>query len=288
MTGAVPGGDGRGAVPGDERPGAVPGCEGPGAVPGRDGPGGRYSPAQLACVAELIGDRSRAKMLLTLADGRALPAGLLATASGISASTASAHLAKLVAGGLLRVESHGRHRYYRLASAETAQSLEVLAALSRRSLPANRREQRMRNLAWARTCYDHLAGKLGVAVMRALLDQGALSGGDGRFRPEAALHDRLSAPGRDVTYALTADGARLLAERIGLEPAPGRRPLIRYCVDWSEQEHHLAGALGAGLLDRFFALGWIRRPHGDRAVRLTRRGEHELPSALNVRLPRRD
>ncbi|MFH8404410.1 ArsR/SmtB family transcription factor [Streptomyces sp. NPDC018019] len=242
----------------------------------------------LAGVAELIGDRSRARILLTLADGRALPAGLLACASGISASTASSHLAKLVAGNLLTVEVHGRHRYYRLASADTAQALEKLAGLARRPLPANRREQRVRSLAWARTCYNHLAGKLGVAVMRALLDAEALTGGDGAFHPGKARHDRLSAPGRDVTYRLSAHGASLLAERLGVELPAGRRSAVRYCVDWSEQAHHLAGALGSVLLDRFFELDWIRRPANDRVVRLTRRGERELPAVLGVRVPGHD
>jgi hypothetical protein len=131
----------------------------------------------------------------------------------------------------------------------------------------------------ARTCYDHLAGRLGTELMGALLRDGVLVGGDGAFHPE--LGDHLSQPGRDVPYEL-ADAGPLRA--LGVDPAAirGRRPLVRYCVDWSEQRHHLAGALGAALADRLFELGWIQRAPRSRAVRVTPDGVDGLRDALGL------
>jgi DNA-binding transcriptional ArsR family regulator len=244
------------------------------------------SASALARVADLVGERSRARILLALADGRALPASALAQRSGIAASTASSHLTKLVDGGLLRVEVYGRHRYYRLATVEIAAALEGLASLS---APGSSLSGRQRTLSWGRTCYDHLAGKLGCAVMCALLDSGVIVGGDGVFRPEEAVADRLSAPGRDIRYILSPDGRRLLVERLGIEiPRGGRRPLVRYCVDWSEQRHHLSGALGAALLNHCVEHQWLRRYPGHRGVSLTGQGERMLAERLGVCIPERD
>lgn len=237
----------------------------------------------IARVAAVLADRGRARILLALGDGRALPASVLATEAGVAASTASAHLARLVDAGLLRVERHGRHRYFRLAGPEVARLLEALA---RHAPPAPVRSlrdaTRAEALRAARTCYDHLAGRLGVDLMVALLDRGALEGGDGQFRPEAARADHLAGPGRDLDYHLTDTGARLLEQLGATVPANGRRPLVRYCVDWSEQRHHLAGAVGATLARRLFDLGWLRRADRGRAVHVTPAGAAGLRQTFGV------
>jgi hypothetical protein len=134
----------------------------------------------------------------------------------------------------------------------------------------------------ARTCYDHLAGRLGVALMGALLERGALAGGDGAFDPGRADRDHLSGPGWDVAYVLTEAGRAVLGD-LGIDCSPaGKRPFVRYCVDWSEQRHHLAGALGARLQDRFEDLRWIERRTATRAVTVTAAGVAGLDGALGL------
>jgi DNA-binding transcriptional ArsR family regulator len=218
--------------------------------------------------AALMGDRTRARVLVALLDGRMLPMSVLAEEAGVAASTVSGHLAKLVDGGLLRVVPQGRHRYYGLAGPEVAAAVEALSRLAPtapvRSLRAGTRQRAMRT---ARTCYDHLAGRLGVELMAALLERGALTGGDGRFRAGETGRDRLSGIGRELDYRVTDTGWELLAH-IGVERPDTRRPLVRYCVDWTEQRHHLAGAVGAALLDATVAHGWVRREPRGRVVRV--------------------
>ena len=233
--------------------------------------------ANIASVAALFGDKTRARILLALADGRALPASVLAREAGVAGSTASGHLGQLTQAGLLSVESWGRHRYYRLAGADVAAVLESLAHLApRATVRSLRGSARLRALRQGRTCYDHLAGRLGTALMEALLRQGILVGGDGRFHPEAARADCLSAPGRDIDYRLTTEGEHRL-NAFGVDPRPeGKALTVRYCVDWSEQRHHLAGGLGASLLKRLEALEWIRRAPRGRAVALTPAGARGL------------
>jgi DNA-binding transcriptional ArsR family regulator len=184
--------------------------------------------ADIAAVAELLADRSRSRMLSALADGRALPASRLAAEAGIAASTCSAHLGRLVAAGMLDVEPHGRHRYYRLAGPDVAEVLEVIARLAPplpvRSLREGTTAEAMRR---ARTCYDHLAGRLGVALMDALLTAGALEGGDGRFEPGRAGRDRLSAPGSGGRRTPTGSPAGCPAggrSRSGAAPRRRRSP----------------------------------------------------------------
>ena len=143
--------------------------------------------ADIAAVAEVLADRSRSRMLMALDGGRALPASRLAAEAGVAPSTGSAHLSRLVAAGMLTVEAHGRHRYYRLAGPHVAELLEAIArvapAMTVQSLREGTKAEAVRR---ARTCYDHLAGRLGVALMGALLDCGALAGGDGAFDPGRA------------------------------------------------------------------------------------------------------
>jgi DNA-binding transcriptional ArsR family regulator len=237
-------------------------------------------------VAALMADPARAKILLALGDNRALAASVLADEAGVAASTTSSHLKKLVDGGFLKVEKHGRHRYYRLAGPHVGQLLEALARVAPpaevKSLKEGTRAQAVR---YARTCYDHLAGKLGTELMGAMLQRGLIEGGDGFFDPARADQDRLSAPGWDVDYTLTDRGVREL-ERFGIDLSglPKRRRMIRYCIDWSEQRHHLAGALGAAVADRTFELGWTKRARNSRAVHVTDEGREGFERTFGVKL----
>jgi DNA-binding transcriptional ArsR family regulator len=237
----------------------------------------------IATVAKLLAEPARAQILMALDDGRALPASVLASEAGVAASTASAHLSKLLDGGLLRVEQHGRHRYYRLSGAPIGELLEQLAAIApARPISSLREGTRAGQLRFARTCYDHLAGKLGTALMQTLLADGWLSGGDGLFR---AGHDRLSAPGSAVDYRVTQAGAeRFRNLGIAFETLPPRRPLIRYCVDWSEQRHHLAGSLGAAIAARMLELGWVHKAQRSRALHVSDAGFEGLRAQFGVEL----
>jgi DNA-binding transcriptional ArsR family regulator len=221
-------------------------------------------------------------VLLALDDGRALPASVLADEAGISRPTASSHLGKLTNAGLLTVENHGRHRYYRLAGPEVGELLEQLGRLAPsrpvRSLREGTRAARLRS---ARTCYDHVAGRLGVAVMDNLLDRDALVGGDGRYDPRRDNHDALSKPGHDLNYDLTETGRDFLTG-IGVELPTGKRPLVRYCVDWTEQRHHLSGGLGRAVLDRFLSAGWVNRVPRGRALMVTGDGRSALADAFGI------
>ena len=272
--------------------------------------------ANIAVPAALMGDRTRARILIALLDRRSLPMSMLASEAGVAPSTVSAHLARLVEGGLLTVRRDGRHRYYRLASADVAAAIEALSRLAEPFRPTSlRAHTRARALRAARSCYDHLAGHLGVVVMRRLIEEGAVAGGDGRHRPDdpegpagpedrsdpagtdgtdgtdgpdrdrggngTGDRDRLAAYGRDVAYTITPDGWRLLGA-IGVERPRTSRPLVRYCVDWTEQAHHLSGAAGAALLDRLVALAWLERRPGDRALRVLPAGEAGLADWLGV------
>jgi DNA-binding transcriptional ArsR family regulator len=226
--------------------------------------------ADIAAVAPLVGEPSRARLLLALMDGRALPASVLAAEVGLSAPATSAHLARLVSGGLLTVARAGRHRCYALAGPEVADLVEAMASLAPalpiRSLRQGTRAQALRA---GRTCYDHLAGRLGVAVTDALVERAALvaAGAPGPFGLGPAAGEVFGALGVDLPALL---GAR------------DRRPLLRVCIDWTERRPHLAGRLGAELATVLLAGGWIvRRPH-DRAVTLTERGAALLRARLGA------
>jgi DNA-binding transcriptional ArsR family regulator len=220
----------------------------------------------IAAVAALIGDPTRANMLAALMGGRALTAGELAWHGGISAPTASGHLAKLVEAGLLAVEKQGRHRYYRLFSADVAQAMEALMAVAgagpKRHRPVGPKDEALRA---ARTCYDHIAGRLGIALADAL-----------RARDHVHLADGVG--------AVTPEGERFFRE-FGVDLTSGslgKRPLCRACLDWSERRHHLAGRLGAGLLDRSLALGWLARVPDSRAVAVTAEGERGFAECFGL------
>jgi DNA-binding transcriptional ArsR family regulator len=216
-------------------------------------------------IAAMIGDHARAEVLTVLMSGMALTATELADAAGVTRQTISTHLAKLQDAGLLSVEAQGRHRYFRIADAEVAQLLESLmgvafgtGAVRVRSSP---REPALRK---ARVCYDHLAGELGVLVYESLAHRGAFTlGADGV---------NLTSSGVDAVRAL------------GIEPDTlknSRRPFCRTCLDWSERRHHLAGQLGAALLDRVQQLGWARRVPDSRVLAFTTDGETALRAWLD-------
>lgn len=254
---------------------AVEACRGhPGAVEGD---------ADIARTAALFADPARVRVLLALADGRALAASVLAAEARLSAPGVSAHLAKLRAAGLVVAEKSGRHRFYRLAGPDPAELLETLARFSPSQPVTSLREgTRAAALRTARTCYDHLAGRLGVAVTSALLARGALAGAPDTRRRAG---DRISAPLREHPYSLGPAAEPVFGE-LGIDLAAastGRRPLLKFCLDWSEQRHHLAGALGAAVATRFTEAGWVRRrAEAHRAIRLTPEGARALAVHLGL------
>ena len=224
--------------------------------------------ANIAAPAALIADPARAAILMALMDGRAQPAGALAYAANLSPQAASNHLAKLLDGGMVAVETEGRHRYYRLARPEVAAVLEALQSLAPpvRSLDEPRSPE-ARRLRAARSCYDHLAGRLGVAIAAAMEARGLLS------VPANTPVGKFC----DITEA----GRQWLAD-LGIDLTAARRPAARRCLDWTERRHHLAGPLGTALLARMVELGWVARNPGTRAVIVTRAGAEGLKQSLGL------
>jgi DNA-binding transcriptional ArsR family regulator len=220
--------------------------------------------AALAGTAAAIGDPARANMLAALMDGRALTATELARIAGVAPQTASGHLARLAEAGLILPEKQGRHRYHRLASPAVATMLEGLMALAGATRPAAATGPRDAALRQARTCYDHLAGRLAVALADSLAARGhLLLEGDGA---------EITLPGMDFLRGL------------GVEARPSRRLLCRPCLDWSERRPHLAGAIGAALCTRCLDMGWLRRREGTRALLITPAGEQGFRASFGVEL----
>jgi len=214
----------------------------------------------IAMVASLVGDPARASMLTALMTGKALTPTELAHQAGITPQTASSHLSKLEAGGLVDQEKQGRHRYFRLTDPDVAGVLEGLAGLAARAghmrVRTGPKDPALRR---ARICYDHLAGDLGVQMLDSMTAQRLVR----QTRQEIEL---------------TADGERFLADRLQISPAMlthPRRPVCKACLDWSERRHHLAGTLGAALMRRFTELAWAARDPtpGSRVVNFSRTGE---------------
>ncbi len=219
----------------------------------------------LAALAGLLADNTRASFCLALLDGRAWTAVELARHAGVAASTATGHLNLLVAGGLLAEQRQGRHRYVRLADAGAAELVENLASMApRRVVPPRSLSaaSRAAALARARTCYDHLAGALGVSITTAMTDRGLLDWEHG--------------------LALTAGGADWLAGLGIALPSATRRPPVRSCLDWTERRPHLAGAAGAALCGHAFRSGWITRIGASRAVTVTEAGRGALRDHLGL------
>jgi DNA-binding transcriptional ArsR family regulator len=219
----------------------------------------------IAEVASLIGDAARANILSALMGGQALTAGELARHAGVTAQTTSGHLGKLTEAQLIAVERQGRHRYYRLASPDVAAAIHALMAVAtsgpKRHHPIGPKDEALR---LARTCYDHIAGRLAIALADTLVDNGYVVLAEG-------------------TGLVTDEGRRIFCEfGMGLKEAPSKRPLCRTCLDWSERRPHLAGRLGTALLDRTLDLGWISRTAESRALRITRAGEIGLGHAFGL------
>jgi DNA-binding transcriptional ArsR family regulator len=221
----------------------------------------------IAEAASLIGDPARANMLAALVGGHAMTATELGLSAGVAASTASGHLAKLLEGRLVSVTSTGRHRYFRLASPGVARVLEDLMALATDGPPRHRPKSRCDDaMARARTCYDHLAGKLGVALADSMMSRGLIV---------------LSDDGGLITDA----GGDFLSDLgVELQTKKVRRTLCRPCLDWSERRWHVGGAVGAALADRCFALGWTERRSDSRAITITAAGERAFDELFEVRL----
>lgn len=221
--------------------------------------------ARLAEIGALIGDPARCAMLIAVMDGRALTASELARAAGVTPSTASSHLAQLTQADLLAVIRQGRHRYHRIASQQVAQMLEGLMAVAAqaprpRPVATGPRDRDMRRL---RTCYDHLAGRLAVAIADRMAAQGQIVLGPdgGRLTPAGeALLDKLS---------------------IQLAGEPAR--LLRPCLDWSERRFHLGGGVGAALQSAFLERGWIQLNARSRAVAVSPGGRRALAELFDLR-----
>jgi DNA-binding transcriptional ArsR family regulator len=211
-------------------------------------------------IGALVGDPARANILTSLMSGQALTASELTREAGVTPQTASGHLAQLLDGGLISVEKQGRHRYYRLAGADVAAAIEAMMTLAEqtsvRSVRPGPKDPALRH---ARVCYDHLAGERSVDLYARLSHQRLIA---------------LDASG----IAITPEGETAFAG-FGIDLAAlqkGKRPVCRTCLDWSERKTHLAGALGARLLDRLFELNWAERLPGGRIVRFTTTGEKEF------------
>ena len=215
----------------------------------------------IADVGRMVGEPARADMLVALLDGRALTATELAGVADITRSTASAHLTRLTEGGLLRKTTRGRHRYFRIAGPEVAAMLEGILVVAGESsalrrIPGSRIDPGLRD---ARTCYDHLAGRLGVGLADALVAKEALT-----LNEEAG---EITQTGRELlaAFGIATDIARR-----------SQRLYCRPCLDWSERRLHIAGVLGAALLQRSLDLGWIERAMEGRVVTVTAKGQHGL------------
>jgi len=223
----------------------------------RDGP-------DIARIASLVGDPARANMLTALLDGGALTASELALEAGVTLPTASSHLSRLTEGGLLKLAAQGRHRYFSLAGPQVAAMLEsimgVAASVGPQRTRPGPREETMRE---ARICYDHLAGEHAVAMLDGFLARGIVSESDGDLALGSEGADFFSCVGIDVSA---------LSSR--------RRPICRACLDWSVRRSHLAGSLGAAILDHILERKWARREAGSRAIRFTPPGRQAFEKAL--------
>jgi DNA-binding transcriptional ArsR family regulator len=222
----------------------------------------------VAKVASHVSEPSRSAILMTLLDGCVHPASELAVSAGIKPQTASFHLAKMVESKIVEVEKHGRHRYYKLANDEVAEVLESFLAISPPvKINSLRQSVDQKAICLARTCYDHLAGELGVKLTEAMVGMGVLQRSEQEFM-------------------LTNYGEKFLIQ-FGLdipEIRKKRRSFSRHCLDWSERRHHLAGGLGKAMALRLLEVGWIRRVPSSRAVRVTKEGEIGFRDIFSISL----
>lgn len=225
----------------------------------------------LSEVAALMGDPARASMLSLLMDGRAHTASDLAMSGGVTAQTASGHLSRMAEAGLLAMRPQGRNRFYRLATPDVAHAIEALMAVARTAPPASKSAawRRDPDLRFCRTCYDHLAGQVGMAVTDSLTRGGHLE------------------PQGQRDWQLTQSG-ELFCQRLGVDlpgaRAAGTRHFARQCLDWSERRPHISGALGSAIALTFFTKGWAERLRRGRAVRLTDTGRRALERYFGAKL----
>jgi DNA-binding transcriptional ArsR family regulator len=222
----------------------------------------------ISYIAKLIAEPTRAIILDCLMNGQALPASELAYMAKVSHPTISSHLSKLVDGNLLIAEQHGRHRYYRLANEEVAEVLEKLGTIAPtvqvRSL---RQSDQLKQVRYARTCYDHLAGQLGVKIAEGLLDREFVTLEDGE-------------------YVVTEQGKKWFFQfGINIEEANAKRRIFaKPCLDWSERRYHISGWLGSAIATRFFDQGWITKAEKNRAVHLTKKGAKALQDHFGIEM----
>jgi DNA-binding transcriptional ArsR family regulator len=222
------------------------------------------SAVSLAGLARLVADPSRAEMLASLLDGRAWTGRELARAANVTPSTASVHLARLVRSALVSVIAQGRHRYYRIGSPEVAHALESLMVLAPAPVPRHPSARALdAALRRARTCYDHLAGVLGVSLADALRNRGAIAFDEAGVR-------------------LTSEGLALFRQLGVAYDVAGRRPPCRACLDWSERRWHVAGVAGAALCRHALANEWVRRRASTRALDVTARGIAALYNSFGI------
>jgi len=221
----------------------------------------------IAAIAALMAHPTRATILTALFDGQTRPAGELARIASVTPQTASEHLARLVAGGLLDVHTQGRHRYYRLCGPEAARAVEAVSAVAPHSLEGNRPPSVSVEMRIARTCYDHLAGRLAVAIVDALTTQSVITSDDRSFTLSTTGDAYLRSMGVDVPLALAQ-----------------RRKFAPVCLDWTERRYHLAGALGAAILRRAIDAHWVVRVPQGRALRITAEGEVAFRRNLAIEL----
>lgn len=214
-----------------------------------------------------MAEPARAAMLLALLGGRSLPASRLAQVAGVSASTASEHLSRLHAGGLVNATRSGRHRYFELNGPDVSAAIEALALLApRRPVSSLRAARTGRSIEYARTCYDHVAGRFGVAMTDAVVRLGVVDA------IRVGEIGRVAAPGHELLATIG----------FTVPHAPSRRPAVRGCLDWTERRPHLAGALGARLLSYVEERGWVRRSTDDRSLRVTPAGRTGIAELLAV------
>ncbi|MCE0742177.1 ArsR/SmtB family transcription factor [Bacillus sp. G16] len=220
----------------------------------------------IAKISSLLSDPSRSSILLSLMDGRIHPAGELAYLANIKPQTASFHLNKLLEAKLISVEKHGRHRYYRLSNSEAASVIEQLLSIAPKEKVTSLKDSKEKSdLHFARTCYDHLAGYVGVQITNSLVEQGMLKK-------------------VDLNFEVTSEGS-LFFSNFGIneeQQRNKRRAFARCCLDWSERQHHLAGALGNALLVRMLEEKWIVRMPKTRAVKITQSGKNAFEKYLKM------
>ncbi|TDW47230.1 ArsR family transcriptional regulator [Flavobacterium sp. 270] len=214
---------------------------------------------QFIKIASLIGDPTRAAIMWTLLDGKAFTATELSIAVNTSPQNISMHLAKLLEAGLLCVEKQGRNKYYRFSTKEVAYVIESMASLAPPALSQKKNTDKHSPIKHCRTCYDHLAGKIGVAVAESLLEQNIILDADHKFE-------------------VSREGEKWFSDfGINLEEIKKQRRLfLKPCLDWSERKNHIAGSVGASLLDKMIADDWLRKTKDSRAIQITGKGEKEL------------